>query len=126
MVRWRDPERLWREIVADVLGAPMSLTGTTEGAAAVLVLAVVVAGGTVGRVGVRGARLGHGRYRPCPAAGAYDSAYGVYRDLYPALRESLPASRGYSQAGSYGAPDRMIAQPRAVLDQWRRGEEDAP
>ena len=83
---------LWRQIVADVLGVPMSLTGTSEGAAAgAAILASVGAGWhPIGRGGVRSASC---RSPTSPSRGRQRArtspAYAVYRDLYPALRESF-------------------------------------
>ena len=80
---------LWRQIVADVLGAPMSLTGTTEGAAAGAAILASVGAGWHSSVGSACDALVAVTdvTEPGPAAAAYDSAYAVYRDLYPALRE---------------------------------------
>jgi len=84
---------LWKQIIADVLGVPLSLTRTAEGVATG---AAILAG------------VGAGWYEtvedacdvmvevsdvtaPGPDAGSYDRVYAVYRDLYPALQGSFAA-----------------------------------
>jgi xylulokinase len=87
---------LWRQIVADVLGVPMSLTRTTEGAAAgAAVLASVGAGWhpTV-EAACESLVVVTDVTEPGPDAGAYETAYAVYRDLYPALRGSFARLAG--------------------------------
>jgi xylulokinase len=82
---------LWKQIIADVLDVPISLTGTSEGAASgAAILASVgvdwhgdVASACADMVTVTGVT------DPGPHAGAYEDVYRVYRDLYPALRESF-------------------------------------
>jgi xylulokinase len=69
----------------------MSLTGTSEGAAAgAAILASVGAGWhpTV-EAACESFVVVADITEPGPDMGAYESAYGVYRDLYPALRESF-------------------------------------
>jgi xylulokinase len=79
---------LWRQIVADVLGAPIALTATAEGAAAGAAILAAVGAGWHGRVEDACAAMVRPTHvtEPGPAAGAYEDAYRVYRDLYPALR----------------------------------------
>lgn len=84
---------LWRQIIADVLGVPISLTRTAEGVATgAAILAAVGAGwhSTVGEACAAMVEVGD-TTAPGPGAGAYDAAYAVYRGLYPALRESFTA-----------------------------------
>jgi xylulokinase len=84
---------LWKQIIADVLGVPISLTRTAEGVATgAAILAAVAAGWypTVGDACEAMVELA-GTTPPGPDAGAYEAAYGVYRSLYPALRESFVA-----------------------------------
>ena len=84
---------LWRQIIADVLGVPLTLTHTAEGVATGgAILAAVAAGwyGSVGQASAAMVRVGSAT-EPGPGEGAYDAAYAVYRDLYPALRLSFAA-----------------------------------
>jgi len=79
---------LWRQIIADVLGVPLSLTRTAEGVATgAAILAAVGAGWfeTVGGACDAMVEVAD-RTEPGPDAGAYDAAYAVYRELYPALK----------------------------------------
>jgi xylulokinase len=87
---------LWRQIVADVLGAPMSLTGTSEGAAAGAAILAAVGAGWYPSVEAACAALVKVSdvTEPGPHAGAYDASYAVYRDLYPALRGSFTRLAG--------------------------------
>ncbi len=78
---------VWRQILADVLGAEIATPATTEGAAyGAAVLAAVGAGwfGTVQAATdalVRAATVAE----PGPDASAYAAAHDRYRELYPAL-----------------------------------------
>lgn len=99
---------LWRQILADVLGAPMALPQTNEGAA--------YGAGVLGAVGA-------GWYRsvdeacaamvsstvvasPGPDAAAYAAGHAVYGDLYPALRPAFKsiASLNDRQSRVSGSP----------------------
>ncbi len=87
----------WRQIIADVLGLPLKTVGPAEGAPlGAAVLAAVGAGafGTVAEAGE--AWLSHeGQTDPDAAASdAYDSAYGRYVSLYPALEDWFAKSMG--------------------------------
>ena len=82
---------LWKQIIADVLDVPISLTNTAEGVATgAAILAAVGAGwyATVEDACDVMVEVAD-RTDPGPDAGAYDAAYRVYRGLYPALRESF-------------------------------------
>ncbi|MFV2064616.1 MAG: xylulokinase [Chloroflexota bacterium] len=84
---------LWRQIIADVLGVPLSLTHTSEGVATgAAILAAVGAGWyeTVVEACEVMVELADVT-EPGPAVGSYDAAYMVYRDLYPALKDSFAA-----------------------------------
>ena len=82
---------LWKQIIADVLDAPISLTRTAEGVATgAAILAAVGAGwySTVGEACDAMVELAEVT-EPGAAAGSYDAAYEVYRGLYPALKDSF-------------------------------------
>lgn len=82
---------LWRQIIADVLGVPLSLTRTAEGVATGAgILAAVGAGWYPGVAEACAAMVGvTGTTTPGPQAGDYDRAYAAYRALYPALKDSF-------------------------------------
>jgi xylulokinase len=82
---------LWRQIIADVLGVPISQTRTAEGVASgAAILASVAAGWHRTVEGACEVMVEvSGTTEPGPDAGAYETAYGVYRDLYPALKGSF-------------------------------------
>jgi xylulokinase len=78
---------LWRQILADVLGAELATVSTTEGAAfGAAVLAAVGAGwyGTVDEASVAFVRVSPAA-SPGPDAPLYADAHAAYRELYPAL-----------------------------------------
>jgi xylulokinase len=78
---------LWRQILADVLGAELATVSTTEGAAfGAAVLAAVGAGwyGTVEEASVAFVRVSPAA-SPGPDAPLYADAHAAYRELYPAL-----------------------------------------
>ncbi|NNC75010.1 MAG: xylulokinase, partial [Acidimicrobiia bacterium] len=82
---------VWLQVVADVLDRPVRVVGTAESAAHGA--AILAAAGTGGFASVAEAcnaavELGD-IIEPSSSAAAYDDVYGVYRDLYPALRESF-------------------------------------
>ncbi len=84
---------LWKQIIADVLDVPISLTRSAEGVASgAAILAAVAAGwyDTVEEACVAMVEVTD-TTAPGPYAGAYEKAYAVYRGLYPALRESFIA-----------------------------------
>ena len=82
---------LWRQILADVLGVPLVMAEAIEGAAYGAALLAGVGGGvwpdvqTAARAAVK---LGE-RVEPDEAAGAYEGAYQLYRDLYPMLKPAF-------------------------------------
>jgi xylulokinase len=82
---------LWRQIIADTLAVPLSSTRTAEGVAnGAAILAAVAAGWYPTVPAACDAMVGvTGTTEPGRHAGAYEAAYGVYRDLYPALRDSF-------------------------------------
>jgi xylulokinase len=82
---------LWRQIIVDVLGVPMSLTRTAEGVATGGAILAAVAAGWYATVGEACTAMVEvtDTTEPGPNAGAYDKAYAVYRSLYPALQESF-------------------------------------
>jgi xylulokinase len=84
---------LWRQIIADVLGVPLSSTRTAEGVASGAAILAAVAAGWYPSVAAACEAMVEvtGTTEPGPDASAYEGAYGVYRDLYPALRSSFVA-----------------------------------
>jgi xylulokinase len=82
---------LWRQIIADVLGAPLVSTSTTEGAAYGAALMAAVGAGVFPDVATacdQTIQTGD-RTEPSAAVGAYEHPYEVYRSLYPTLRETF-------------------------------------
>ena len=79
---------LWKQIIADVLDVPISMTRTAEGVATgAAILAAVGAGwydsvDTACEVMVEVGQV----TEPGADASAYGAVYAIYRDLYPALR----------------------------------------
>jgi xylulokinase len=85
---------LWRQILADVLGAAIVTTSSAEGAAqGAATLAAVGAGwfDTVQDACRALVRIGEPTL-PSEAAGAYTHAYARYRELYPALAATFHAT----------------------------------
>ncbi len=82
---------VWLQVIADVLDRPIRVVGTAESAAhGAAILAAVGAGGfgSVAEACDAAVVLGD-VVEPGGHAGVYAEAYGVYRDLYPALRSSF-------------------------------------
>jgi xylulokinase len=84
---------LWRQILADVLGAEIATVNTTEGAAYGAAVLAAVGDGVFDSVEEACNQLVQvtGCTEPSESMGRYDAFYSVYRDLYPALRESFTA-----------------------------------
>ena len=82
---------LWRQILADVLGAELATVSTTEGAA--FGAAILAAVGAGWHPTVEGATAAFVRVTPAaspgPDAARYAEAHAAYRDLYPALAPSF-------------------------------------
>ena len=82
---------LWRQVVADVLGAELSIPESTEGAAFGAAALASVGAGWFASV----EDACHSLVRTTPSAApdsdraSYSDAYAIYRDLYPALRTSF-------------------------------------
>ena len=71
------------------LSSPRTAEGVASGAA---ILAAVAAGWSATVAAACDAMVQvTGTTEPGPDAGGYEAAYGVYRDLYPALRPSFVA-----------------------------------
>lgn len=88
--------RIWMQIVADILQAPVRLVENSHGSAigAAFVAAVASGGNVAWSDAARLARLGD-TLLPNPAnAAVYDRAYGDYRALYAALRPFFHRRRG--------------------------------
>ena len=84
---------LWRQIMADVLGAELVTVNTTEGAAYGAALLAAVGAGLYGTVdeACQATIQITGRTSPGPAAADYTEVYPLYRALYPALRDEFKA-----------------------------------
>ena len=82
---------LWRQILADVLGAEIATVNTTEGAAYGAALLAAVGAGWFPTVDdATGALVtATPAATPGPDAARYAEAHGLYRDLYPALAPSF-------------------------------------
>jgi xylulokinase len=87
---------LWRQILADVLGAEIATVNTSEGAAYGAALLAAVGAGWFGTVeAAAGACVTATPVAsPGPDAHAYGGAYATYRELYPALRPIFPRLSG--------------------------------
>jgi xylulokinase len=84
---------LWKQIIADVLEVPISLTRTAEGVATGAAILAAVAAGWYPTVQAACAAMVEvtDTTEPGPDAGAFGAAYAVYRSLYPALTPSFAA-----------------------------------
>ena len=82
---------LWRQILADVLGAAIATPVTTEGAAYGAALLAAVGAGWFPTVeaGVDALVRATPTNEPGPDAVRYAEAHAIYRDLYPALGPSF-------------------------------------
>ena len=82
---------LWRQILADVLGASIATPVTTEGAAYGAALLAAVAAGWFSTVQAAVAAVVRATpaSEPGPDAARYIDAHAIYRDLYPALAPSF-------------------------------------
>ena len=82
---------LWRQIIADVLGVPLSLTRTTEGVATGGAILAAVGAGWFASVPEASAAMVEvtSTTEPGPNVGAYDQVYAVYRSLYPRLKDTF-------------------------------------
>jgi xylulokinase len=78
---------VWRQILADVLGAEIATVNTTEGAAYGAGLLAAVGAGWYGNVEGAAAALVTATpvAAPGPDGQRYAEAHAIYRDLYPAL-----------------------------------------
>ncbi len=88
---------LWRQIVADVLGVPVTPEPEERGPAFGAALLAGVAAGVYGSVAdaCRATARDSTSLDPIPANRTrYDDLYGVYTDLYPALRPSFARIAG--------------------------------
>lgn len=85
---------LWRQMTADVLGLPVQTLENTEGPALGAAILAGVAAGIYADVSDGCARMVRSAAVLHPDAArtaAYEKVYGVYRSLYPALRDSFHA-----------------------------------
>ncbi len=82
---------LWRQILADILGAEISIVSTTEGAAYGAALLAAVGAGWYPSVDAATASVIRATpvAAPGPDAPRYADLHRVYRDLYPALAPSF-------------------------------------
>jgi xylulokinase len=84
--------RLWRQILADVLGAGIAGVGTTEGAAYGAALLAAPAAGLAGSVAEAVGRAVHVEplAEPGQDAALYAERHALHRELYPALAALYP------------------------------------
>lgn len=82
---------LWRQILADVLNAPLARTSTTEGGAfGAAILAAVGAGVYADAESACAAMVQvTDETGPSAQAGDYERPYALYRSLYPVLKETF-------------------------------------
>lgn len=84
---------VWRQILADVMGAPLVVAEAIEGAAYGAALLAGVGGGVwpdVPTACETAVKLGE-RVEPSPHAARYEQAYAIYRELYPTLSSTFHA-----------------------------------
>lgn len=83
---------LWRQIFADVFDSELVTVNTSEGAAYGAALLAGVGAGAFADAATAVAQTVHvtGSTAPGENVAAYDAAYAVYRDLYPALKDQFP------------------------------------
>ena len=101
---------LWRQIIADVLGLPVTHHDHDHGAALGAAFAAGMGTGVFGSWhAVAGLSAVAGRTEPDPhTAGRYAELYAVYRSLYPALLEQqhtlarLSAGPGAAEHQGFG------------------------
>lgn len=84
---------LWRQIMADVLGAELVTVNTTEGAGYGVALLAAVGAGIFANVPEACAATIRitGRTEPGPNAAVYADVYPLYQALYPALKDEFKA-----------------------------------
>ena len=84
---------LWRQILADVLGAEIATVDTTEGAAYGAALLAATGAGWLPTVEAAAAAFVSATpvAAPGPDAATYAAAHATYRDLYPALAPTFRA-----------------------------------
>jgi xylulokinase len=92
---------VWRQVLADVLGATIATTATAEGAATgAAILAAVGAGWHRDVASATDAMVRVvSRTAPGPDAPRYGSPYGTYRSLYPSLQGAFQELAAISTAG---------------------------
>jgi xylulokinase len=84
--------KLWGRIKADVLGVPVVVPKVTEGAVLGEAMLAAAGAGRAPDAATAATRFSKetARFEPDPAnAGAYESAYRTYRELYPRLRDLM-------------------------------------
>lgn len=83
--------RLWLQIIADTVGLPVRVVGTSEAAAHGAALLAAVGTGAFAsiREATDAAVVVGEPIEPGPATGTYTGAYATYRSLYPALRDAF-------------------------------------
>lgn len=87
---------VWLRIIADVLDRPVRIVGTAESAAhGAAILAAVGTGGFDSANDACEAAVEVGEaIEPTRDAAIYEEEYGIYRDLYPALKPSFERQSG--------------------------------
>ena len=91
---------LWRQILADVLGAELVTPSTTEGAAFGAAVLAAVGAGWFEDVTVAASALVHTSPAASPGAdeAAYAATHAAYRELYPALAPTFHGPGGRDRA----------------------------
>lgn len=106
--------RLWRQIVADVMGVELVITSTDEGPALGAALLAAVGTGIYGTIDEACAATIaiDETVEPIPDHMAlYDRTYEVYRDLYPALKASYAKSTRLADAFSSASATGLAEAP---------------
>ena len=97
---------LWRQILADVLGAEIATVDTTEGAAFGAALLAAVGAGWFPTVEAAADSVAHATpvAAPGPDAAVYRDAHAAYRALYPALRDLPQCGAPHRSPSGSGSP----------------------
>jgi xylulokinase len=85
---------VWLQIIADVMDLPVRVAGTSEGSAHGAALLAATGSGafaSVAEATSHAVEVGE-PLEPTPDAALYESTYQMYRDLYPALKETFHRS----------------------------------
>ena len=124
---------LWKQIIADVLDVPISLTRSAEGVASGAAILAAVAAGWYATVEEACDAMVEvtDTTAPGPYAGAYEKAYAVYRGLYPGAARvvhrprrgvgAAPRRPGVPAPDALPPPDQIVPCSRAAGQRDRSG-----